>query len=385
MEDSKTDKQAGGGRLEAGGTAAALTPLAALRVIAAVQADRSLSHAQARVIVQVILQADGRTGRSWVSQRQLRDRTGASYDVIASALRADGGAAIGRYLEAVCRGAHGAICYRVLAVSCAPASGAQDQPADDASAPASGAQDDVSAPATGAPQRSSHRSAEPPALHSDGSSAPATGTILAVHSGELPDCLDGPTDTPPPPTDPAGRQAVAAAPTEQQRPETQTEQAEALAAWRQTTGQPGATLPEAFAGGPAPLAAYIRAARARYDRAGEQYHRQRGEFFGIGWVLKQFEIGLPMTPSAVPAGELDPVDAACRQRMAEDAARRARQDQSDAAARQEAMRRLEAFHALPADRQEQCRKAVRARCGKRLPPPRLLEEMAAMEAQEVGA
>lgn len=94
----------------------------ALAVAKAVLCDQALTGAQRTAVGVIVLQANGATGCSWTSYRQLRAATGMGYGQIAGGIKA----ALGRYLVEQAKGNHGAVCYRILLPASAPAVGAQD-------------------------------------------------------------------------------------------------------------------------------------------------------------------------------------------------------------------------------------------------------------------
>lgn len=93
---------------------AALPMTAALGVIRRVMMDRDLTPSERLAVIAVILQADGRTAQSWASYGGLVATFGIERGVIASALRSEGGKAIGKYLAVAGRGIRGATRYRIL-------------------------------------------------------------------------------------------------------------------------------------------------------------------------------------------------------------------------------------------------------------------------------
>lgn len=88
-----------------------LSPVEALRVIADVLGDPAFSGASEKlVVVELARRADNDTGRAWGSYDSLCRRLCCSRKTVRRALKT----AIGRYIEIVAHGAHGAIQYRIL-------------------------------------------------------------------------------------------------------------------------------------------------------------------------------------------------------------------------------------------------------------------------------
>ncbi len=84
-------------------------PVAALRAIQCVCADKRMTPAQRLVIVRVILYANNETGLAWAAYRTIRKETGLSTGTIVAALRY----ANGRYLTRHAVGCNGALQYRI--------------------------------------------------------------------------------------------------------------------------------------------------------------------------------------------------------------------------------------------------------------------------------
>lgn len=84
-------------------------PVAALRAVQCVCADRGMTPAQRLVIVRVILYANNETGLAWAAYRTIRKETGLSTGTISEALRY----ANGRYLTRHAVGCNGALQYRI--------------------------------------------------------------------------------------------------------------------------------------------------------------------------------------------------------------------------------------------------------------------------------
>ncbi len=88
----------------------AFGPVAALRAIQRVCADRGMTPAQRLVIVQVVLYADNATGLAWAPYRTIQRATGLASGTIGAALQY----ADGEYLRRHAVGRHGAVQYQVL-------------------------------------------------------------------------------------------------------------------------------------------------------------------------------------------------------------------------------------------------------------------------------
>lgn len=84
-----------------------MSPTDTLRMIRVILADHELSATAKIITAAVFLSADNQTDRAWASYRSLRREFGVSTEAICTTLKDPGGAAIGKYLDIIGRGAHG--------------------------------------------------------------------------------------------------------------------------------------------------------------------------------------------------------------------------------------------------------------------------------------
>lgn len=328
-----------------------LSLLDAHQIVKAILADSDLTPVQRLVTAAVVHQADSTTGIAWAGYRQLHAKLGVSMGLIAATLRADTGAAIGRWLLRDCIGRNGAVGYRVIVP------GASLSESDNYE---------------NTPRRSIQQSASAiearstdcvDALQPQERSASVSDTILTLYSTSY--------STPPYPPQ-AGGGGGEASP--QEEPETieatihRIGQAYAATIGQSLPGKWKRRIRRAWKQGD-------RAQLAQFDgaaiRSGLQMAKTAGRTFGWGWVERAIEQRAVMR--AERAERVDQV----RQRARQDDDRAHRE--AEAAAEQ--ARRLDAFRSLA----EANREAWLQQARRKYPFARradLLERLAAKLAEE---